>query len=154
MDTSLIVPIVARWAHVLAAVVAIGGVVFMRFVLMPAADEALDQEQHTALREKLIARWKIVVMACITLLLLSGTYNFMTIGMEKAKEVGPMYHALFGIKVLAALGVFFLASVLTGRSPAFESLRSNSKKWLAITAGLGILVVLISGVLSRLGSGG
>ena len=150
----MVIPIIARWAHVVAAVVAVGGVVFMRFVLMPAADEALDQAQHAALREKLMARWKIVVMVCITLLLLSGTYNFMTIGIEKAKQVGGLYHALFTIKFLAALGVFFLASVLTGRSPAFESLRSNSKKWLAITAGLGVLVVLISGILSRLGSSG
>ncbi len=135
----------------MAAVVAVGGVVFMRFVLMPAAHEALDQAQHATLREKLIARWKIVVMACITLLLLSGMYNFVTTGLEKAKEVGPLYHALFGIKVLAALGVFFLASVLTGRSPAFEAMRSNGKKWLAIAAGLGILVVLISGALSKMG---
>lgn len=90
-------------------------------------------------------------MACITLLLLSGMYNFMTIGMEKAKQVGALYHALLGIKILAAFGVFFLASVLTGRSPAFESMRTNSKKWLAITASLGILVVLISGILSKLG---
>ncbi|MCH6555299.1 MAG: hypothetical protein IH797_01635 [Chloroflexi bacterium] len=92
--------------------VAIGGVVFMRFVLMPAAPQTLDQEQHAALREKLIARWKIVVMVCITLLLLSGIYNMFAIAIPKGRDVGPVYHALFGVKVLAQLGAFTFFALL------------------------------------------
>ena len=149
MTTEMLLPILFRWTHILAAVIAIGGTIFMRFVLLPSAREALTEEQHAALRAKLMGRWKLVVMICIAALLISGMFNFMTISLTKAKSQA-MYHPLFGIKFLAALGVFFIASALTGRSTAFESLRKKAGLWMLVAAVLGIAVILISGVLKNL----
>ena len=56
-----------------------------------------------------------------------------------------LYHALVGIKILLALGVFFIASVLVGRSPAFEGMRQNRAKWLKIIVILATVIVGISG---------
>ncbi len=145
----MIPAVLFRWAHILAAVVAVGGLVFLRYVLMPAADEALREEEQTALRERLMVRWKKIVLTCITLLLISGFYNFFTISMAKAKTA-PVYHWLFGIKFLAALGVFFLASVLTGRSPGFAGMRSAPRRWLSVAAGLALTVILVSGILKNI----
>ena len=60
------------------------------------------------------------------------------------------YHLLFAVKFVAAMGVFFLASALTGKSPAFASLRNRPGIWLSLVAGLGVLVILISGILKNL----
>ncbi len=139
-----------RWMHILAAVVAVGGTIFVRFVLLPSIRETLTDEQHAALRAKLMARWKVVVMICIAALLISGAYNFMTISLAKA-EHSAVYHPLFGVKMLAALAVFFLASALTGRAVAFEGLRRKAGFWMMVTAILGVAVILISGILRNLG---
>ncbi len=149
MTTEMFLPILFRWTHILAAVIVIGGTVFMRFVLMPSARETLTEEQHAALRARLMGRWKLVVMICIAALLVSGMFNFMTISLTKA-QTQPMYHPLFGIKFLAALGVFFIASALTGRSAAFAGLRQKANLWMLVAAVLGITVILISGVLKNL----
>jgi len=140
-----------RWIHVLSAVVAVGGVLFQRVVLMPSVrSSSLDDASRTRLHEEVTRRWKGILMACIGLLLVSGLYNFFTISLQKAERV-PAYHGLFGVKVLAALVVFFVGSALVGRAAAFEGMRRARGRWLGIAALLGVLVILISGVLKNLG---
>ena len=39
-------------------------------------------------------------------------------------------HPLFGVKFLAALGVFFIASALTGRTAALAGMRRNANSWM------------------------
>ena len=144
--------LVSRWVHIMSAVVAVGGAFFMRFVLMPSASETLTDEQHAALREKVIGRWKRVVMIVIALLLLTGTANFLWVGIPKARVVDDSpYHAIFGVKVLLAFGIFYLSSALTGRSKATEGIRAQTSRWLAIVVILGVLVIVLGGILNRLG---
>lgn len=88
-------------------------------------------------------RWRRIVQVGILLFLLSGFYNYLTgLGGHRGDKV---YHMLLGTKILLAFGVFFLASVLTGRSAAFDRMRANSKTWLAVTIALAAIVVAISG---------
>jgi uncharacterized membrane protein len=145
-----ILNVVARWAHILAAVTAADGLLFLRFVLQPSIQEALGGEQAAKLREAVARRWKKAVMASIGLLLISGLYNFIVYSVPKAKGV-PLYHALFGIKFLLAMGVFFISSALVGRSPAFEPMRARAGTWMALNAALVIAVILLSGILRNLG---
>jgi hypothetical protein len=56
-----------------------------------------------------------------------------------------LYHALVGTKILLALGVFFIASVLVGRSAAFESWRADRAKWLKVMVLLAAIIVAMSG---------
>jgi len=136
-----IVDLLFRWAHLGAATVLIGGAVFSRFILMPAASE-LPDDQHQALKERLRVRWAKFVHSGIGLLILSGFYNFFT---QMKGHKGQMeYHALIGVKMLLAFAAFYLASVLVGRSPRSARYRENARKWLgvlialtALTAGLG-----------------
>lgn len=145
MDPLTLVDILSRWAHVGAAVVLIGGSVFMRFVLMPAAAE-LPDDLHQALRARVIQRWKRIVMIGIALLLLSGFYNYIKIAIPAHKGDG-LYHGLLGTKILLAFFAFFLASALTGRSPALERFRTDAKKWLLVLIALTAAVVAIAGYL-------
>lgn len=141
--------IVVRWLHILPAAVLVGGIIFQWWVLLPASREALDEEPREKLHGAALGRWKVLVMLSIILLLASGFYNFFTISLEKAKDQ-PLYHPLFGVKFLAALGFFFLTSVLGGRSTAFAGMRARPEKWLALNTALALVVVLAGGVLKNL----
>lgn len=137
--------VLSRWIHVGTAIVVLGGSVFLRFILMPAGEQ-LPDEQHDALRQAVLRRWKKFVMIGIVLFLASGLYNYLVVALPQHKG-DKLYHPLMGTKILLAFGVFFLASALTGRAAAFEGLRRNRKKWLLITILLAALVVAISGFL-------
>lgn len=141
--------VLSRIAHVGTAIVLVGGTVFMRFVLMPAAKELPDAE-HDQLRQRLLARWKRFVHGGIALLLLSGLFNYMQ-QIPKHKGDG-LYHALLGTKMLLALVVFFIASALVGRSAAFEKMRQNRAKWMGLIVVLSALIVGISGFVKVRGS--
>ena len=54
---------------------------------------------------------------------------------------------LMGIKILVALGVFFLASVLTGRAAKFEAMRRSPVQWLTLLIVLAAVAVGIGSVL-------
>ncbi|MGD9855450.1 MAG: hypothetical protein AB7U20_10935 [Planctomycetaceae bacterium] len=145
MDGLSIVDVLSRWAHVGAAVVLVGGSVFTRFVLMPAA-AGLQESEHVALRERVMGRWKKIVMAGILLLLASGFYNYLVVAAPSHKGDG-LYHGLMGLKILLAFAAFFLASVLTGRSPKFDSLRANPARWIGVLILLTGAVIAIGGFL-------
>ena len=152
MGDLLVLDVLSRWVHVGTAVVVLGGSTFLRFVLIPAA-AALPEAEHEALRGRLMATWKRVIHGGIALFLLSGFYNYVAVAIPKHKGDG-LYHALLGTKILLAMAVFALASILVGRSKGTEGLRRNSRRWLAITIALGFAFVCISGFLKVARPGG
>lgn len=144
MDLTFILGLVFRWLHILAAITAVGGAVFARLVVFPALDP-LPSDQRGALHAAMRARWSKIVAAAIAFLLVSGLYNFMTLVAHY--RVPRWYHMLFGIKFLAAMLIFAVASLLAGSSPAGDALRKNARSWLNLTIALAVLVVCLSGVL-------
>jgi uncharacterized membrane protein len=137
--------VLMRWVHVGTAIVVLGGSVFMRFVLMPAA-APMPEADHDALRGRIMGRWKRFVMMGIALFLISGFYNYLVVAVPGHKGDG-LYHGLMGTKILLAFVVFFFASALTGRSKGLEGIRRNSRKWLAVTILLAAIVSAIGGFL-------
>lgn len=143
MESMELVTVLSRWVHVGTAIVVLGGSVFMRFVLMPAAADLPDVE-HAAFRERLRVRWSKFVGIGIGLFLLSGFYNYIVVSIPAHKDQG-LYHGLVGTKIILSFVVFFLASALASRSKTFDGLRRHSKKWLAVTIALAATVVAIAG---------
>lgn len=144
MDSMTVLDVVSRWGHVGMAIIMLGGSFFMRFVLLPSAEQLPDAE-HAKLREQVMGRWRKILHAGIGLLILTGFLNF---ARQLTSHQGDgLYHALMGIKILLAFGVFFLASALAGKSSAFENLRRNRKRWLLVTVVLAFCVVAIGGYL-------
>jgi hypothetical protein len=115
---------------------------------MPAARNIADAER-TSLHEGVMGRWRKIVGAAILLLLLTGFYNYLAVNVPLQREspTRGMYHALMGTKILLSLGVFFLASALTGRAKAFEKMRQNRRTWMVVTVLLGASVVAIASYL-------
>jgi hypothetical protein len=145
--SSLILYTTSRVFHVGTAIVMVGGAFFLRFVLLPAAKASLADDVHARLRSAVMGTWKKVVHFGIALLLLTGGLNYYRVIVEGTHKGDPLYNALIGIKILLALGIFFIASALVGRAAAFEGMRRNVAKWLAINLALAAVIVAISGFL-------
>jgi hypothetical protein len=142
------VALVLRWLHIVPAVMGGGAAFFAALALLPTLRE-MPEPTRSAIRSAVADRWRPVLSASIGLLLLSGIANFVLF-QGPAHAGQALYLALFGVKVLAALGVFFLASALMGRSEALQPVRDNGALWTKVNAGLVLLVLLISGVLRTL----
>ena len=150
-----------RWAHVLAAITALGGLLFVRFAFVPTVDE-LGKETADRLHAGVRRRWLPWVIGAITLLLASGLTNYILMirlvkdapelwGGDWMRQTG--YHGLFGVKFLLAMIVFYLASGLVGRGASTQWIRNARKQWLSVTIGLGLAIVLISGWMRQLHTG-
>jgi uncharacterized membrane protein len=133
-----------RWMHILAAITAVGGTIFARFVVVPTLDE-LEPPQRAALHAAMRARWAKIVTAAIGFLLLSGLYNIAVISARY--QLPWWYNPLFGIKFLLATIIFGIASLLVGKTPAADTLRRHAKFWMNLNIALAVAVVLVSGVL-------
>jgi uncharacterized membrane protein len=108
------IDLLIRWGHILPAVLLAGGTWYMVLALHPVVS-GLEDAQRTALKDQIRARWSKAVMACSGLLLVSGLAMFvrMAITFDFPERY---YHPVGGLKFLLALVVFFIASLLTGRS--------------------------------------
>jgi uncharacterized membrane protein len=150
--------VLLRWGHVLAAMIAVGGLFFARFAFLPAV-ATLDDETAAAVHERARRGWLPWVIVAITLLLATGIANFLLFNAQAKQWDGGnwmranQYHALFGVKVLLGLAVFYLASGLVGRGAGTQWLRNNRRLWLSVTLFLAVVVVMLSGWMRGLHTG-
>jgi uncharacterized membrane protein len=137
--------LIFRWIHIAAVIVAVGGAFFLRLIVHPALLQ-LGEDQRAAFRATLIGRWKHAVHLCVVLILGSGAYNFFAV--TRPLHRGQMdYLLLVAVKVVLALGMFFIAEALVGRAAAFEPMRRKAPSWLLIYLLAAALIVGISGYL-------
>lgn len=139
-----VVDVVLRWLHLFAAIAAVGGLIFMRLALLPAVGRLLP-DQQALLHAEIRSRWSKVVAASILFLLVSGFINYILIIQRYTLE--RYYHPLAGIKILLAFAIFFLASMLVGKTSVAARFQAQRKRWLNVTLTLAVVVVCISGVL-------
>jgi len=137
-----LVGLVSRWLHIIPAMILVGGVLFLRFSLVPAA---METSPGSEFREAVRRRWARLVMLSILLLLLSGLYNAAQKAMQY--ELSTVYQFLLLLKIVLGLAVFFLVSVLSGRSDRAKRLRERELVWLNVTCTLMILLVCIAGTM-------
>jgi putative copper export protein len=136
--------LLSRLAHIVSAVILVGGLVYLRMMIVPPQD-ARTQEPDSASRYflGLRRRWAMCVMLCAALLIASGLYNY--IDKVQTEKFPPAYHMLFGIKFLLGLFVVFAASIVAGRSEAAQRARTRLRLWLNLAiAGALIVIVLAS----------
>lgn len=149
MEITDVVGVVFRWLHILAAITAVGGTIFARFVVLPS-DVVLSESDRAKLHAAMRARWSKIVAASVGFLLISGLVN---IGLIEALTTAPKdywwYRPLFIVKFLLALVIFALASLLSGKTAAAEKLRRNAKLWMNVNIALAVILVCISGVMSK-----
>lgn len=138
------IDVLSRLVHVFTAVTLVGGSVFSLWVLFPSVAK-LDDASRAGLLERISSRWRRFVHGGVALFLISGFYNYFN-AMPMHRGDG-LYHMLVGTKMLLALGVFFIAAALVGRSPGLARMRGNRHWWLTMLVTLSVLIVAISSFL-------
>lgn len=137
-----------RWLHVMGAIVAGGAAIFALAALLPAL-KLVPDEMRATFHEAIRPKFAKLISAGIGALIVSGVYNYIFVKMPLHKGQG-LYHGLMGFKILLALGVFFIASALAGKSRAFEGLRQKRAIWLTANVTMIAVIVAIGGVLKEM----
>jgi len=146
MDATYWLLLASRVLHILGAVVLVGGIFYLRMVVVSRVrpeDSTADTDLWFSGRRGTWAMW---VGIATLVLIVTGLINFLYIVRTNEAFHGP-YHAVFGIKVLLALVVFFLAAVLAGKSAAGARFRKHFRYWMGVTLLLGITVIILGSVL-------
>jgi hypothetical protein len=136
-----IIPLISRWMHILPAVVMVGGAIFTQLVLCPALD---GNDAENEVKQQIKRKWSKVIMGCALLLLLSGLYNTMVIFGADDKP-GGMYHGLLALKIILAFSIFYISSMLAGKSDAALKLQEKEALWGKLNMYAAIIVVLLAG---------
>ncbi len=133
-----------QWVHVSSAVVGVGGMAFLLFILYPSVG-VLKDEQRGALLRAVLGRFRWVTWSVIILLVASGLYNVKLVWLV---PWGP-YWTFLTIKIVLAFLVFAIVLFLTIPLGIFERFRQRRSMWLSIAFGLAMTVILISAYLRR-----
>jgi uncharacterized membrane protein len=132
-----------QWVHLIAAIVAVGGMAFVLFILLPSLS-TLEEEQRTIFAKTVMGRFRWVSWSAIIMLIGSGIYNIRV----RAREAPwGTYWKLLTLKIFLALVVFTISLLLTLPIPALESFRARRRRWLSIALGVAVGVILISAFL-------
>jgi uncharacterized membrane protein len=134
----------SRVLHILGAIVLVGGLFYLRMVIAPTFS-ATSKPATDAWFGGRRAAWAKWVGIATLVLIVTGFFNYIEI--VNANDLVASYHMMVGIKILVALMLIFLASLLAGRSALADQLRERMKFWLGVCLLLGILVVILGSVL-------
>jgi uncharacterized membrane protein len=102
--------ILSRWLHIIAAVLAFGGTFFMR-VILPLGLAQADAASREAVFLRCRRVFKMVIHTCVLLLLLTGGFN--TWRAWGDYRLGrPLTHALWGPHMLLGITAMVIALLL------------------------------------------
>ena len=145
-----VLSLIIRWMHLLGAATLVGSVIFVLRALIPWLCGSSDEGRKQAW-DAIRPGWARLVMISSTALLVSGLLNvFLMAKTGEFKQVAPAYHGLLGVKILLALIVIFLMSVVSGRSALAVRAREKMTLWIAIAAVLAVLTGGLGGVLKNI----
>ena len=140
MDAVLIV--ILRWLHIIPAAIAIGGAIFIRFVL-PAASRSLSDEQQREVFLRARRIFKIMLHASILLLIISGVINSIRY-YDFYKATKPLGIALWHTHMFLAVIVFVISFwSLAGKEPP-----ASHRAAMTVNVILLLLLVAVSSSLS------
>jgi len=143
MDSPEPISLLMRWLHVLSAATFAGGTFFIYFAVRGALQRELDAQAAERVREAMMKRWKHVIAGTFVLLVVSGLYNYLVVQGPLHQGQG-LYHALFGVKFLAALIAFGVAFVVTSTMAWSERFRKIPALWHALVL-ITVALILIAG---------
>ena len=133
-----------RCLHISGACVLVGSPIFMRLFIWPAIND-LEAPARKIFVDRINKSWRKFLGAVILTQIVSGLYWLLVV-VDMPREPAT-YQVLLTVKLMAALALFFLLSVLAGRAKAFELFRIQARKWLTICMLLGLLIVVCAGAM-------
>ncbi len=136
--------VVFRWLHIFGGIIIVGGLLFIRFGLVPAAG-VLNEPDRTKFRENVRLQWARWVHLSVAMLFVSGIWN--VANKEMTYKLDMWYRGFWSVKFLLALVVMGIISVYMGKSQRAVSMREKPNMWLNSLIGMAVVIVAISGLL-------
>jgi uncharacterized membrane protein len=133
-----------QWVHLSAAVVGVGGMAFLLWVLFPAASTLSVEQRNQVLRE-VFGRFRWITWGVMVLLLASGLYNVRLVWFVPWGR----YWQFLTLKIILAFIVFGITLLLTLPVNLFKWFGARRELWLGIAFTLAMVVILISAYLRR-----
>jgi putative copper export protein len=145
-DAGWFILILSRVLHTVSAAVLLGGLIYLKKVVAPLATGASDPGD--ALYRGRRSTWSVLVMLATTFLFFSGIFNTTYyMGMGLYEDLPPTYHMLWGIKLLLALFVFFVAAGTAGKSPMAMNMQRDVQRWLNLAVGAAVIIFALGAVM-------
>lgn len=145
-----VLAVILRATHIAFAIVVAGAAFYQLAILRPSLADS-DAAERKALLSRNLSRWRPVVFLSIALLLVTGLVNFVAfrVPLFRGLPNAGFYHALFGLKFLAALAAFHAATVLVLPGEKFDAkYRSRAGFWLTYLVTLFALMVVLGSVMN------
>ncbi len=143
-DGGYFLALLSRVAHTTCAATLLGGLIYLRFVLAPAAQGADDAEATLFAGRR--SSWAACVGVCTGLLLISGVYN-LVVSMMGYKNLPALYHPIFGVKFLLAIGLMAIMAFIAGRTKAAEAMRGSLTWWLNVALAIALSIFVMGAML-------
>ena len=155
-------PFLNVWLHILAAVIWIGGMLFLSLVAVPVLRQVDSPLLRTDLFRKMAWRFRRLVWVCLAVLILTGTVNVAFYG---DTTQGSPYLKVLGIKlglvaVLVAMGVAhdFIIGPRAARAQSRDGLLPTGTDLLMVQLApwvgrlnllLGVIILVLAAALTR-----
>ena len=142
---------IARWLHVLAVVVWVGGMAFAHFALRPSVQEALEGPARVALMAATLRRFFRWVAASIAVIVVSGGAWIAAAGGFAA--VGPQVHAMTGIGTLMVVVFAYIwmvparalaSAAAAGAIPAAAAALALIRRLVLLNLVLGVVTISVA----------
>lgn len=134
-----------QWLHLLGVVVAVGGTVFARLVLLRAFVVVDGQARQRIMGE--VARYFYPMLwGAIVVIFFTGMYN-LALALPGATA---RYNAIVGVKFVLALVLFAIAFGITIPSPVPTRMQQRRPFWMMVNLGLAAVIILLAAYLRHL----
>jgi uncharacterized membrane protein len=143
--------IASRSLHLFAAIMAVGGAIFIRRVVSPAIKESLTTDGDDSFVNTLLRRCSILVYISVFLVIVTGFWN-MTITLAEHRDQAN-YLILFAVKLILAVVLLLITVVLAGSRPLAARVRKGGSWWIAISILIAIAIVIVSSILKQFPDG-
>ena len=130
--------------HLLAAMVVVGGVIFLRALLIPAT-RRLEAPAGDVLLQRVHRRFRILLWVAMPVLFASGVFNMLDKAFKGIQALS--YIGTLGVKIMLALLVFSILLLLTLPVRSFAHFQAQRDRWLVLSIILAVLVVGLAGYL-------
>src|SRR2546423_14157530 len=113
------VAFINKWIHLTSVIGTVGGIFFMRWVVLPGLDPAALEAEPA---KGIVRRFGMAMGILWLLVLMSGFLNMYMV----SPHVNKGYQMYLGIKTLLALLMFALSMAISHPSPRFAAVRRAS----------------------------
>jgi uncharacterized membrane protein len=139
--------IASRSLHLFAAIMAVGGAIFIRRILNPNVRRSLTADGDQNFIDTLVRRCSILVYVSILVIVITGFWNMAITLSQHAGQT--KYHMIFGIKVILAIVLMTLAIILASTKAAKDDGRKRRSWAIPLSIVIAATIVLLSNILKQ-----